>query len=98
MIDRYTRKEIKQLWSEKTKFDALLEVEILAAEAWAELGEIPTEDTKKLRERASYNIDRIKEIEAETKHDIVAFTRAVSETLGVEKKMGPLWFNKYRCC
>ena len=46
MIDRYTRKEMKQLWSEKTKFDALLEVEILAAEAWAELGEIPTEDTK----------------------------------------------------
>ncbi|QTJ49118.1 adenylosuccinate lyase [Dolosigranulum pigrum] len=86
MIDRYTRKEMKQLWSEKTKFDALLEVEILAAEAWAELGEIPTEDTKKLRERASYNIDRIKEIEAETKHDIVAFTRAVSETLGDEKK------------
>lgn len=86
MIDRYTRKEIKQLWSEKTKFDALLEVEILASEAWAELGEIPTEDTKKLRERASYNIDRIKEIEAETKHDIVAFTRAVSETLGDEKK------------
>ena len=86
MIDRYTRKEMKQLWAEKTKFDALLEVEILAAEAWAELGEIPTEDTKKLRERASYNIDRIKEIEAETKHDIVAFTRAVSETLGDEKK------------
>lgn len=86
MIDRYTRKEMKQLWSEKAKFDALLEVEILAAEAWAELGEIPTEDTKKLRERASYNIDRIKEIEAETKHDIVAFTRAVSETLGDEKK------------
>lgn len=86
MIDRYTRKEMKQLWSEKTKFDALLEVEILAAEAWAELGEIPTEDTKKLRERASYNIDRVKEIEAETKHDIVAFTRAVSETLGDEKK------------
>lgn len=86
MIDRYTRKEMKQLWSEKTKFDALLEVEILAAEAWAKLGEIPTEDTKKLRERASYNIDRIKEIEAETKHDIVAFTRAVSETLGDEKK------------
>lgn len=86
MIDRYTRKEMKQLWSEKTKFDALLEVEILAAEAWAELGEIPAEDTKKLRERASYNIDRIKEIEAETKHDIVAFTRAVSETLGDEKK------------
>lgn len=86
MIDRYTRKEMKQLWSEKTKFDALLEVEILAAEAWAELGEIPAEDTKKLRERASYNIDRIKEIEVETKHDIVAFTRAVSETLGDEKK------------
>lgn len=86
MIDRYTRKEMKQLWSEKTKFDALLEVEILAAEAWAELGEIPTEDTKKLREHASYNIERIKEIEAETKHDIVAFTRAVSETLGDEKK------------
>ena len=86
MIDRYTRKEMKQLWSEKARFDALLEVEILAAEAWAELGEIPKEDTQKLREHASYDINRIKEIEAETKHDIVAFTRAVSETLGEEKK------------
>lgn len=86
MIDRYTRPEMAKLWTEHTKFDSLLEVELLAAEAWADLGVIPKEDVAKLRKHASYDIDRIKELEQETKHDIVAFTRAVSETLGEEKK------------
>ncbi|WP_102260927.1 adenylosuccinate lyase [Mesobacillus jeotgali] len=86
MIDRYTRPEMGAIWTEENRFKAWLEVEILACEAWAELGEIPKEDVKKLRENASFDIERIKEIEEETRHDVVAFTRAVSETLGEERK------------
>lgn len=86
MIDRYTRPEMGAIWTEENRFKAWLEVEILACEAWAELGEIPKEDVQKLRENASFDIDRIKEIEEETRHDVVAFTRAVSETLGEERK------------
>ncbi|WLR54913.1 adenylosuccinate lyase [Mesobacillus subterraneus] len=86
MIDRYTRPEMGAIWTEENRFKAWLEVEILACEAWAELGDIPKEDVKKLRQNASFDIDRIKEIEEETRHDVVAFTRAVSETLGEERK------------
>jgi adenylosuccinate lyase len=88
MIERYTRQEMAAIWTEENKFKAWLEVEILACEAWAELGHIPKEDVKKLRQNASFNIERIYEIEQETRHDVVAFTRAVSETegLGEEKK------------
>lgn len=86
MIDRYTRPEMASIWTEQNKFQAYLEVEILSCEAWAELGVIPKEDVKVLREKASFNIDRIYEIEQETRHDVIAFTRAVSETLGPERK------------
>lgn len=86
MIERYTRPEMKELWSEENRYNSWLEVEILADEAWAELGEIPKEDVQKIRENASFDIDRILEIEKQTKHDVVAFTRSVSESLGDEKK------------
>lgn len=86
MIDRYTRPEMGAIWTEENRFKAWLEVEILACEAWAELGDIPKEDVQKIREKASFDINRIKEIEEETRHDVVAFTRAVSETLGEERK------------
>lgn len=86
MIERYTREEMGQIWSDENRYRAWLEVELLACEAWSELGVIPKEDVKKLRENASFDIKRILEIEEETKHDVVAFTRAVSETLGDEKK------------
>lgn len=86
MIERYTRPEMGAIWTEQNKYEAWLEVEILACEAWAELGEIPKEDVKVLREKATFSVDRILEIEEETRHDVVAFTRAVSETLGEEKK------------
>lgn len=86
MIDRYTRPEMGAIWTEENKYKAWLEVEILADEAWAELGVIPKEDVAKIRENASFNIERIYEIEKETRHDVVAFTRAVSETLGEERK------------
>ncbi|WP_026678331.1 adenylosuccinate lyase [Fictibacillus gelatini] len=86
MIERYTRPEMGAIWTDENRYKAWLEVEILACEAWAELGEIPKEDVKKLRENASFDINRILEIEKETHHDVVAFTRAVSETLGEERK------------
>ncbi|MCM3032719.1 MULTISPECIES: adenylosuccinate lyase [unclassified Niallia] len=86
MIDRYTRPEMGNIWTEQNRFQAWLEVEILACEAWVKLGEIPEEDVKKIRENASFDIARIQEIEQDTRHDVVAFTRAVSETLGEERK------------
>ncbi|WP_188455091.1 adenylosuccinate lyase [Virgibacillus oceani] len=86
MIDRYTREEMGTIWTEENKFKAWLEVEILACEAWSELGVIPKEDAEKIRKDASFDINRIYEIEQETRHDVVAFTRAVSETLGEERK------------
>ncbi|MGX1984047.1 adenylosuccinate lyase [Thermolongibacillus altinsuensis] len=86
MIERYTRPEMGAIWTEENRFKAWLEVEILACEAWAELGVIPKEDVEKIRKNASFDIQRIKEIEEETRHDVVAFTRAVSETLGEERK------------
>ncbi|WP_121615763.1 adenylosuccinate lyase [Virgibacillus halodenitrificans] len=86
MISRYTREEMGSIWTEENKFKAWLEVEILACEAWSELGVIPKEDVEKLRANASFDINQIYEIEQETRHDVVAFTRAVSETLGEERK------------
>ncbi|MDE6717534.1 MAG: adenylosuccinate lyase [Muribaculaceae bacterium] len=86
MIERYGRDIMRQVWTEENKFKAYLEVEILAAEAWCELGVVPREDVEKLRANAKFDIARIKEIELQTRHDIVAFTRAVSESLGEERK------------
>jgi adenylosuccinate lyase len=86
MIERYSRPEMARIWTEENKFKAWLEVEILSCEAWSELGVIPKQDVQALRENASFNIDRIYEIELETRHDVIAFTRAVSETLGPERK------------
>ncbi|MBU9674893.1 adenylosuccinate lyase [Planococcus sp. CP5-4] len=86
MIARYTRPEMGAIWTEENKYQAWLEVEILACEAWAEIGDIPKEDVAKIRENAGFSVDRILEIEEETRHDVVAFTRAVSETLGEERK------------
>lgn len=86
MIERYSRPEMSAIWTDNNRFQAWLEVEILACEAWAELGDIPKEDVAKIRENASFDVERIFEIEAETRHDVVAFTRAVSETLGEERK------------
>jgi len=86
MIDRYTRPPMADLWSEEQKFQSWLDVELAACAAWSEIGAIPPEDVETLYDDADFDVDRIKEIEKETKHDVVAFTRAVSETLGEEKK------------
>ncbi|SFS75256.1 adenylosuccinate lyase [Marininema halotolerans] len=86
MIQRYTRPEMGAIWTEENRYRAWLEVEILACEAWAELEVIPREDVQAIRKNAQIHVDRILEIEAETRHDVVAFTRAVAETLGPESK------------
>lgn len=86
MIERYQRKEMAEIWTEEAKFKAYLKVEIEAVKAWSKLGIIPKDDVKKIEEHAGFSVKRIKEIEAETRHDVVAFTRAVSETLGEERK------------
>ena len=86
MIERYTRPEMGAIWTDEKKYECWLAVEIAADEAWSKLGHIPTEDVEKIKQNAKFSVDRIKEIEAVTHHDVIAFTRTVSESLGPEKK------------
>lgn len=86
MIGRYSRKEMNDIWSEQAQFQAWLDVELAACRAWSKLGHIPSEDVDTLYRDARFDIERIYEIEESTRHDVVAFTRAVSENLGDEKK------------
>ena len=86
MISRYTRPEMGALWTEESEFRAMLDVEIYACEIMAELGEIPKEAVPVIREKADFTIERIKEIERETRHDILAFTQALAENVGPEGK------------
>lgn len=86
MIERYSRPEMTDIWSDENQYQAWLDVELAACWAWSRLGHIPEADVDKLYNNARFDVARILEIEAETRHDVVAFTRAVSETLGDEKK------------
>ncbi|WP_350342096.1 adenylosuccinate lyase [Limosilactobacillus fermentum] len=86
MIDRYTRPEMKEIWSDKARYQCWLDVEIAADEAWSKLGYIPAEDFEKIRQNATFTVEGINEIEAVTHHDVIAFTRDVSKSLGPERK------------
>jgi adenylosuccinate lyase len=87
MIARYTRPEMGALWTEEAQFQAWLDVELAATWAWSEATDmIPKADVDALYDKATFDLDRIHEIEQETRHDVVAFTRAVSESLGEERK------------
>ncbi len=86
MISRYAREEMSDIWTEQNQFKAWLDVELAACWAWAKINVIPMKEVDILYDKATFNIDRIKEIEEKTLHDVVAFTRAVSESLGEEKK------------
>ena len=86
LIERYSRPQMANMWTLEQRFHWWLQVEILASEAWAELGVVPHEDAAAIREKATFSVDRVLEIEQETRHDVVAFTRAVSESLGAERK------------
>ncbi|WP_353684155.1 adenylosuccinate lyase [Thermodesulfovibrio sp. 3907-1M] len=82
MIERYTRKEMGNIWSMENKFRKWLEVEIAVCEAWAELGKIPQDALKEIKEKADFDIKRIDEIEATVKHDVIAFLTSVAEKVG----------------
>jgi adenylosuccinate lyase len=81
MIDRYTRPEMGRIWSEENKYREWLEVELATAEALAETGEVPAEAARLLRQHANFRVGRIHEIEREVRHDVIAFTSAVAESM-----------------
>lgn len=85
MIERYSRPQMKKIWSEQNKFDKWLQIEIAVCEAWAELGAIPEEVLPKIK-KACYNLDRIADHLKVTHHDMTAFLRSVSESLGDESR------------
>ncbi|MDP3058004.1 MAG: lyase family protein, partial [bacterium] len=86
MIERYSLPQMAKIWTLQNKFNTWLEIEIYACEAWSNIGIIPSEDVALIRANASFDVDRILELEQETNHDVVAFTRNVSEYLGSERK------------
>lgn len=86
MIERYTLPEMGKIWEDKFKFDTWLQIEILACEARAEMGEIPKADVEIIRKKAKFDIKRVLEIEETTKHDVIAFLTNVAEYVGPESR------------
>lgn len=86
MIDRYAIKEIKDIFSLKNRYETFLKVELSVLKAYVELGIVPENDYLKIKEKAKVDVDKINELEKETKHDVIAFTRSLSLELGEEKK------------
>ena len=86
MIERYTNPEMGHLWSLQHEFEVMLEVEITACEAMAELGQIPKEAAVNIRQKAQFNLERVHEIEKVTNHDIIAFLTNVAEYVGEDSK------------
>ncbi len=82
MIPRYTRDEMGQVWSDQNKFAKWLDVELAATETLAEAGQVPKEAAAAIRANAKINVPRIHELEARVKHDVIAFTMSVGETIG----------------
>jgi adenylosuccinate lyase len=85
MIEKYSRPEMNTVWSEKSKYDKWLKVEIAACEAWSDLGAVPKEALAEIK-KAKYDIQRMNEIIVETHHDVTAFLKAVAETIGEESR------------
>ncbi|MCC8184522.1 adenylosuccinate lyase [Cloacibacillus porcorum] len=82
MIPRYETPEIKKIWTDENRFGRWLDVELAATQAWNEAGVVPDEDFKNIKEKASFNVERIREIEEVTQHDVIAFVSSVAETIG----------------
>ena len=89
MIPRYTRPEMGRIWSEDNRFRTWLTVEVAATETLAEAGIVPKDAARAIRERANFDVQRINQIEAEVRHDVIAFTTAVSEAVGAHSR----WFH-----
>ena len=77
---------MRKIWSDENKFEAFLKIEILASTAWNKLGVVPSDDLEKIKANSKFDLKRITELESITKHDVIAFTRTVSESLGEERK------------
>ena len=86
MISRYTRPEMGRIWSEQTKYENWLRVELAATDVLARAGVVPAEAAKIMREKAAFTVERIHAIEAETRHDVLAFTQALAEAVGPEAR------------
>ena len=82
MIPRYTRKELAHIWSDENRYQKWLDVEVAACEAWAQLGKIPPSSIDNIRKNSRFTVGRIEEIEAVTRHDVIAFVSCVGEYLG----------------
>ncbi len=89
MVERYAREEMTKHWTQQARYDAWLKVEKAAVKAWAKLGKIPQDDADKIVKNATFSVERIEEIEAITRHDLIAFNTSVSESLGEESR----WFH-----
>ena len=89
MIPRYTRPEMARIWSEENRFRTWLAVEVAATETLAAAGMVPKDAAHAIRERADFRLERIQEIEAEVRHDVIAFTTAVAEIVGPHAR----WFH-----
>jgi adenylosuccinate lyase len=86
MIDRYTRPEMGRIWTEENKYRMWLEVECAASETLAEFGIVPSQAAEAIRQRGCIDVARIQQIEAEVRHDVIAFTTAVGESIGPESR------------
>jgi adenylosuccinate lyase len=82
VIPRYSRKELTQIWSDENRYQKWLEVEVAACEAWAQLGKIPGPSIENIRKNSRFTVERIEEIEAVTRHDVIAFVSCVGEYVG----------------
>ncbi|WP_425059398.1 Adenylosuccinate lyase [Sporomusa carbonis] len=82
MIERYTYPEMGRIWTDENEFQTMLDIEIAACEAMAKLGQIPADAVPVIKEKAKFSVERIREIEKETRHDILAFLQAVAENVG----------------
>lgn len=86
MIDRYARPEMQEIWSRQSQFQSWLEVEVAVVKAWNKEGKVPDQDLELIEKNAKFDLNRIDELESQTHHDVIAFTRSVSESLGEERK------------
>lgn len=86
MIQRYTRKEMGEIWTDESKYTAWLKVELLVCEALARMGKIPAKAMANIKKKAAFSLHRIEAIEAETKHDVIAFLTSVAEHVGPDSR------------
>ncbi len=97
MIPRYTRPEMGRIWSEENKFRTWLQVEIAATETLAEAGLVPNSAARAIRDKGDFDLARIQAVEAEVKHDVIAFTTAVGGKSRPRVTLAALWLDFQRC-